>query len=122
MAGKGPGIYFNRKTKEVVSINGHQEHLDLKGWLRVSDDSNLRLLAVRKLLRERRLVRDETRVYWSGFRVSSSNGAIGLPLSDNVARTRVREASGHRRGGALASAWAALRRLVRSVFRLRGAH
>lgn len=94
MAGNGPGIYFNRKTKEVASINGHEEDFDLSGWVRVSADPGLRLLVMRELLLEKGLIRDDRAVYWSGFRGSDraddDGSAVGVTFSVPRSRRRIR--------------------------------
>ncbi len=59
------GIYFKAETNEAVSVaSGEQAPSD--GWLKLSDEPGLGLVAVRGLLLERELV-DERRaldVYW----------------------------------------------------------
>ena len=119
MAGKGPGIYFNRKTEEVVSINGHQDGFDLKGWVRVSDDPTLRLLVVRELLKENRLAKDARRVYWSGFR-GSAPGDDGSAVDTTFLKQARRESelkSAQRRRGSGSALW----RLLRSILGSRAA-
>lgn len=114
MAGKGPGIYFNRKTKEVVSTNGHVEDFDLKGWVRVSDDPTLRLLVVREVLLEKGLIRNDRTVYWSGFRGSGradgDGWAVGLTLSKQTERESDLKSTQRRRGSG-----SAVQRLLRSI-------
>lgn len=114
MAGKGPGIYFNRKTKEVVSINGGQEDFDLNGWARVSDDPTLRLLVVRELLLEKGLIRNDRAVYWSGFRTpgraDDDGSAVDLTfLKQGRQESDLRSARRRRGSGS------AVQRLLRSI-------
>ena len=125
MAGKGPGIYFNRKTREVVSINGGQGDFDLSGWARVSDDPTLRLLAVRELLLAKGLIRNDRAVYWSGFRGSAPGGddssAVGVTFSIPAQPQTDLKPSHHRPGGLLSPILTAMQVLLRFVFGPRAA-
>lgn len=120
MAGKGPGIYFNRKTREVISINGHEDRLDLKGWVKISDEPSLGLLAVRELVMEKRLAKDARDVYWSGFRRSGPGGddgqAVGVTFLKQARRESELKSTQRRRGSG-----SAVQRLLRSIFGPRAA-
>lgn len=108
------GIYFNRKTKEIVSTNGHVDGLDLKGWVKISDNPRLRLLVVRELLLEKGLIRNERAVYWSGFRASGRADDVGQTLGLTLSKRTERESE--LRSSQRRDSGSAARRLLRSIF------
>ncbi len=74
MERKGKGIYFHPETREILRVsNGHAGPGD--GWIRISKDDTLGLLAARNLVEERNLVDDVTSVEWIGMRA-------GTPAAD----------------------------------------
>ncbi len=61
------GIYFNNVSKEIFARASLATALpDGGAWAKVSDDSRLGLLAVRKVLVEAGFVVDPRPVYWYG--------------------------------------------------------
>ncbi len=74
MERKGKGIYFHPETREILRVsNGRAGPGD--GWIRISKDDTLGLLAARKLVEERKLVDDVTTVEWFGMNA-------GTPAAD----------------------------------------
>jgi len=68
-----PGMYFNPTFNEIVAVGLSQdEHLPAgNGWIKVSDNPRLGLLAVRDLLVRQGLVRHAEVVYWYGLKGSA---------------------------------------------------
>ena len=56
-------IYYNDITKEITSVTDSDLSSEA-GWTLLTDEADLRLLAVRAILAERNLVEDVTAVYW----------------------------------------------------------
>jgi len=56
------GIYFKAETNEITRVSGSNQ--PEPGWLHVSQNARLGLLAVRRILAERGLVSDPREVYW----------------------------------------------------------
>ena len=74
MERKGKGIYFHPEAREILRVsNGRADPGD--GWIRISKDDTLGLLAARNLVEERKLVDDVTTVEWFGMRA-------GTPAAD----------------------------------------
>ncbi len=74
MERKGKGIYFHPETSELRRVtNGRADPGD--GWIRISKDDTLGLLAARNLVEERKLVDDVTTVEWFGMHA-------GTPAAD----------------------------------------
>ena len=72
MERKGKGIYFYPETREILRVsNGRADPGD--GWIRISKDETLGLLAARNLVGERKLVDDVTRVDWFGMRAGTTS-------------------------------------------------
>lgn len=70
MERKGNGIYFYPETREILKVsNGRADPGD--GWIRISKDDTLGLLAARNLIGERKLVDDVTSVEWFGMRAGT---------------------------------------------------
>ncbi len=75
MERKGKGIYFHPETRELRRVtNGRADPGD--GWIRISKDDTLGLLAARNLVEERKLVDDVTTVEWFGMHA-------GTPAADS---------------------------------------
>lgn len=57
------GTYYNRITKEITTITSGDLPSET-GWTLLTDETRLGLLAARAMLVDRRLVDDESAVYW----------------------------------------------------------
>lgn len=86
------GMYFNPATHELVPVGlSRDEKVSPgSGWVKISDDPRLGLLAVRDLLVRKGLVNDPHTVYWYGFRGSEdgrehARGLVQRPETTDAA-------------------------------------
>ncbi len=83
MEREGKGIYFHPETREIRRVtNGRADPGD--GWIRISKDDTLGLLAARNLVEERKLVDDVTTVEWFGMRAGTP--AVDEEMSELISR------------------------------------
>ena len=74
------GIYFRRETAELARVTAEQDGLPGDGWERLTDQSELGLVALRALAVERRLADEHTAhdVYWHMPRPKDDRDIEGL--------------------------------------------
>ena len=95
----GKGIYFYPETREVLRVSNGRTDLG-DGWIRISKDDTLGLLAVRYLVEERKLVDDVTTVEWFGMHAGTPS--VNEEMSELIRRFKRDSEESHKdpRGGA----------------------
>ncbi|MEE9245192.1 MAG: hypothetical protein V3U63_03230 [Gemmatimonadota bacterium] len=66
----GEGVYFHPETGEILRV-GDRDPDPGDGWIRISEDSSLGLLAARRRVKDLGLAEDATAVEWFGMRGGS---------------------------------------------------
>ncbi len=75
----GQGVYFHPETSEILRVADRDPYPG-DGWIKISEDSSLGLLAARRRIRDLDLTEDTTAVYWFGMRGGS------LEASEDMSR------------------------------------
>ena len=109
------GIYFRKRSMEVLRIAREDGAPPGDDWVRVSEETDLGLLKVREILRTGALVDDPREVYWYGMWGDGTlDGATGRLIAKFKRSSEdVRREKGARGGGPRSRLTGVLRSLGR---------